>query len=154
MTLYLIYFKEEDKDTSYLYAYTTEKSIKDKFLSERNKSLFKVKKLKGDDDDPRIKAIMYEYRNCKIIPDVLYDGKTNFEIFMTQKESTYLSESCDEIRGDLLEISKILLGILFKTKILNAIQNIIEDVTHSKEKDNTIPINTFKVFYYLFKNTF
>lgn len=154
MTLYLIYLKDVKKGDNSLYAFTTLKDIKDQFLQERNSDLFDVRKMEGDEEDIALRGIISTYSQYKLVEEIVFDGNTNFKVYMTVNESQFFAESCEEIRNNLLEYSKVLLAISFKTKILNAIRSVIDIYLESEKKDNLMPINTFKVYYYLFKNTF
>lgn len=154
MTLYLIYLINLQKEEKTLYAYTTLKDIKDQFLIERNPSLFEVKKMEGDEDDIRLRSIMNTYSNLKLIEEVVTDGKKTFVVYMTQNESQFFTESCEEIRNNILDCSKVLLAISFRTEILNAIKGIVDLFLETEKKENMMPINTFKVYYSLFNDTF
>lgn len=150
--VYLFILKSEKK----LYAYTNNKDYAKRFLSERNKELFLLKIKKVDDDE----FIEFSHTNHeKLLGEVpLFDG-TPKDIFIvaTSEEESNLFISCGEIYKSVELIKKDLDEFPFKKKWKKLVIEACK-LSLSVENDNEICceeyINTFALFYYLFKDTF
>lgn len=154
--IYLFYLKKE----KVLYAHTQSKELADRFKHERNMNLFIMKKEKME--SPVAKSFGYKYRNIQLICIPLSEDGSNFDIVGTGKEDELLSESCDEIRKNMEYIRSYFLQQValndkyyeLITKLTNVVTNQFVNVNGVEVVQYSLSINTFTLFYYLFKNTF
>ena len=148
MKVYLFYLKEDPRE---LYAFTLDKEYKNRFMSERNMNLFYMKKEHMEKNICMV--FMNKNKSKQIVRDVLNDGKTDYEILCTVEESTKLSESCEYIEFTCGAIKELIHNYSLKKKYLKSIL-ALTDVIKNQNTNPTLQINTFKLFYELFKNTF
>lgn len=147
--VYLFYIKK----TKELYAYTLDKELKNIFLSQRNPNVFKV--ITEELEDVEYQAFSYKEKSSKLIKDYLYDGEKDYEIVTTVRESDILSDSCSEVQTNLENLRKELQAVPWNKNYLNTIIELTELITYrDKNNPNILPINTFRLFYHLFKTTF
>ena len=135
-----------------IYAFTIDKEYAEIFRSQRNIDLF---------NETEISLNKYEYMvfnnknsHFQLVKDYLDDGDTDIEIVATINETTRLSEYCEQIRQTSEFIERNIDGFMLKKKYLKAIMNVTQNITKRKDNHPTLNINTFKLFYYLFRNTF
>lgn len=141
------------KSTNEMYAYTSCKEYADSFISQRNKDLFVIKKV----NLKKYEYMLFTNKNSskKIIKDYLFDGNDNIEIFSTVNESNSLSESCEYIVTTVSVLEEEFADVGLKKKYLNVITNITDEITGRTDKKNShINVDTFRLFYYLFRDTF
>ena len=148
--VYLFFLKDEKE----LYAYTIVKEYRDIFRNQRNMKLFKESSLKMD----KYELSVFENKNYKkkIYQDFLYDGKTDIVIYATTEESNSLSESCMYITNIMNSVKDEVAKYCIKEKYLKSILKLTEKIIlKDNDKDKgIINVNTFKLFYHLFRNTF
>lgn len=148
MKIYLFYLKENPKE---LYAFTLDKEYKDRFMDERNMNLFYMKK---EHIEKNICMVFTNKNKSKqIIKDVLNDGKKDYVVMCTLEESVKLSESCEYIENTCRAIKELIHNYSLKKKYLKSIL-ALTDVIKNQNTNPTLKINSFKLFYELFKNTF
>ena len=147
MKIYLLYLLPKQK----LYAVTNNKKYLDRFLEERNSKLFKVKIKKVDEGDVSILKNNKQL-NLDIIPLENDNGDCN--IIGTYYEDHILSNVCDKM-SETCENFKFHFtqNVGFKDEYKHLLINL---TTVSKNINNhpIIQIDTVKLFYYLFKDTF
>lgn len=148
MKVYMYFLKSNPNE---LYAYTTDKEYKEYFESQRNMDVFYKKK------ETLEKNVGYVFlsknRSKQIVKDYLNDGERDYEIYATVDESNALSESCDYIDSVARHIRHRIQLMHLKPKYLKSIL-ALTDVIKIDNKVPTLKINTFKLFYELFKHTF
>lgn len=136
-----------------IYAYSNIKELAELFQIQRNMNVFKVEKVYMDKYD--FMAFSYKKRDQKIIKDYLSDSINTVEFASTVRESSYLDDSCDQIVRTIDSIHNSLVHIPFKKEYLNSIIVITKSITmYDKNCVPTLNIDTLKLFYYLFKDTF
>lgn len=148
MKFYLFFLKKKPKE---LYAFTMDKSIKENFEFQRNMDLFLVEKVELDKYLGMV--FMNKNKDKMIHKDILNDGEQDYEIYATVFESTSLSESCEYINSTCQSIRDIIHQYSVKKKYLKSIL-FLTDVIKIENKVPTLKINTFKLFYEIFKETF
>lgn len=140
------------KADSDVYAFTATKEFAELFRSQRNMDLFKESVLTLDKHEFMIFA--NKLSNNKLCKDYLDDGKNIIEIAATVREATQLSDSCEYIQDTVEFLKKDLSRTPFKKKYLKPIIKITESITKRIDNNPTLNVNTFSLFYYLFRNTF
>ena len=98
-------------------------------------------------------VFMNKNKDKMIHKDILNDGEQDYEIYATVFESTSLSESCEYINSTCQSIRDIIHQYSVKKKYLKSIL-FLTDVIKIENKVPTLKINTFKLFYEIFKETF
>lgn len=149
MKVYVFSLKSENE----IYAYTAAKEYAELFRSQRNMKLFNEKVISLDKFEFMIFSNkMSVYQLCK---DYLDDGEHDIEIVASVRETYQLSESCDYIRHNVSAIEKSIKDFPFKKKYLKPIIKLTQNITiKGKDEHPTLNVNTFTLFYYLFRNTF
>lgn len=148
MKVYVFSLKNE-KD---IYAFTATKEYADIFRSQRNMKLFNERILSLDKYEFMIFSNkMSNYQLCK---DYLEDDENDIEIIASVKETSELSEACENIRQISYLIENDFKIFPFKKKFLKPIIKITQNITKRKDNHPTLNVNTFSLFYYLFRNTF
>jgi hypothetical protein len=149
-------------DISYIYAWTDNKKDRDKFLFQRNRNIFISEKIKVDDVDG--KEFSDLFNDSRLYEEVLYDGKEDMYILATAYESLMLDREydriCDTFCSLIQNYSKF--NNIDNRCIYNTIEKIIVNIKDYSSIDNLIykvstgeiPVNTFKLFYKLFSDTF
>ena len=140
------------KASKELYAFTATKDFADMFREQRNMSLFKEYILDLDKHEFMICAS--KLSNHKLCKDYLDDGDNIIEVVATINETTQLSESCEYIQDTVNFIMKDFNRFPFKKKYLKPIIKITQSITKRIDDTPTLNVNTFSLFYYLFRNTF
>lgn len=140
---YLIYLN----DTKELYAITDDKTKYKDFLNQHNKQLFHTKKVKMTSDD--YIAFACKHKSCVLIDSCLYDGENVMYIIDTVDEEDNLSAASEIITDKMERIQ----GLFKGTHLDDQHLKIISDAT-SIINDGNAEIDTFTLFYYLFKYTF
>lgn len=146
MKVYLIYLLPKKK----LYAFTDNKCYLERFLLERNEKLFKVKEKTIDDDSLFLLENISLHLN--VIPLENKDGDCN--IIGTNTEEAILDTVCEKM-GEVCDYLKVHLtkNVPFNIEY----KSLLEDLTTITKNTNNHPIiqmDTVKLFYYLFKETF
>lgn len=149
ITIYIYILKEDVK--SGVYGYTVLKEYAKLFESQRNMKLFIRKREKID--KYQLMMFMNNKKVKQICKDYLFDGKQDIEIMATIEESEKLSESCYYINNEIEAIVKELKQYPLKDKYLKVINELTKSLT-KKDSDRFLNIDTFRLFYHLFKNTF
>lgn len=140
------------KSDNSVYAFTATEEFADMFRSQRNMALFKENTLTLDKYEFMIFANkMSKQKLCK---DYLDDGEHDIEIMATVHETAQLSESCEYIQRTIECIQKDFSRSSIKKKYLKPIMKITQSITKRIDDHPTLNINTFSLFYYLFRNTF
>lgn len=149
MKVYIFKLKNE----SNIYAYSINKEYVDIFISQRNMKLFKYQIIDLDKYDFMI--FSNKMNNQKLLKDFLYDGENDIEIVATTEESSKLSDSCQYIQDICDFVKHHIHEYNLKNKYLKSILKITDKIILEEEnKPVMLNINTFKLFYYLFRNTF
>ena len=147
------------KTAGTMYAWTDEKKFKRQFLEERNKDAFIVKKIKFDD----VSYTVFRHNNylSQLIENYLFDGDQYITLLSTGYENDALDES-QSVISDTFELIKDAYEHrknYFHQRILNLIFDATNIVSCNRNElgivtEATLEINTFKLFYDLFKDTF
>jgi hypothetical protein len=148
MKIYLFYLKEDPRE---LYAFTLDKEYRDRFMNERNMDLFYMKKERIEKNICMV--FMSKNKSKQIIKDVLNDGEKDYVIMCTMEESVKLSESCEYIENTCIAVRDLIHNYSLKKKYLKSII-ALTDVIKNQNSNPTLQINSFKLFYELFKHTF
>ena len=148
MKLYLLYLLPKNT----LYAITNNRKYLNQFLSERNPKIFNVITKKFDDDE--YEKFMTSYSHFSLIDIPLEDCKSQYTIIGTIDEcniidtvSESMAESCNYLK---LHFTK---NVPFN----NEYKEILDALTTISKNSNYHPIiqiDSVKLFYYLFKETF
>ena len=147
-----IYILKTEASNKEIYGYTVDKETAKLFETQRNMNLFY--KITKQLDKYELMAFMNKNKNAQIIKDYLYDGKGNIEVATTIHESNCLDESCEQIHSTMLFIKDEIENFPFKKKYLNLIKELTDSLIKDDDNIYSLNINTFKMFYYLFKKTF
>lgn len=141
------------KNETEIYTYTAAKEYAELFRYQRNMKLFNERTVKMDEYEFMIFA--NKMSNYQLVKDYLYDGENDIEIVASVKETSQLSESCEYIQFTIESIKKTVRMFPFKKKYLKPILKITQSITTKGIDDNpTLNVNTFVLFYHLFRNTF
>lgn len=146
MKLYLLYMKNQ------LYGITDNKDYVTQFLSQRKSNIFTVVTEKMDKEEC-IKYIQ-DNSSLKLIEILLEDENSSYTIIGTVKEEDEINCTCEKF-SDTCNSFKLhfLPNFPFKKKI----KSFLEDLTTISKMENNHPIiqiNSVKLFYHLFKETF
>jgi hypothetical protein len=150
MKAYLFYLKKTEE----LYAWTLDKDTKNDFLAERNPKCFIEKTI--SDDSFIIREFMYKNYELMIQRDYLYDGKVTISVLCTIYESNAISESCEAMTRDVMEIinKNNVNAYNLKDKYRKVISDACDIFRYEKDSSTpTLNVDTYAIFYYLFKNT-
>ena len=135
-----------------MYAFTINEEYAEIFKKQRNMNLFNVNTITMNKYEFMIfSSRMSKFQLCK---DYLDDGEQDIEIIATIKETSDLSEACEYIRKTYELISRNIELYNFNKKYLKPIIKITQSIIKSVDNHPTLNINTFKLFYNLFRNTF
>lgn len=147
--VYIYILKKEDPNKE-IYGYTVSKEIAKQFENQRNMKLFYriVKRM----DKYELMIFMNDNKSKQLCKDNLYDGERDYQIIATIDESSSLSESCDSIFSTIIFINDALIDYKLKDKYLKAINEITDFLNNKRYEYSNI--NTFKLFYHLFRETF
>ena len=156
--VYAIYLinQTESYDKLRLYAYTTEKDIKDAFLKQRCKDSFIVKKIKMDDIEYSVFANQYQLKKLSEYPvEISFDQ--HIMMYMTDDEMNTISWMFDGIEHEMDEIKREFMKLPLKNKYKKAIKYFTNRGYH-KEVDGKIEersrANTLFAMMELFEGTF
>ncbi len=144
-----MFYKKGEKSP---YAYTINTEYYNLFKSQRNMSLIFTKEIHMD----KYEFMIFTNKNksLQLIEDYLYDGENDITIIATVEESAKLSESCEYIFSTADTIERSLKNVPLKKKYLNSILSITQELKRRNKKTPTLCVNTFTLFYYLFRDTF
>ena len=141
------------KNEKGVYATSINKSYTELFKLQRNMDLFNVKEVKMN----KYEFMAFNYKNSKniLIMDYLYDSKSDMSIEMatTVNESDILTLACNNIHSIASSIENHIHEYSLKEKYLNIITSLTSIITEPNES-NVLNIDTFALFYQLFRNTF
>jgi hypothetical protein len=148
MKIYSLYLKTKNN----VYAITDNIEFMKRFISERNSNLFKVTTLKCDKNEG-LKLLNDNSKNVlNIIP--LEDINGDYEIIGTIEEDNIINrvcermaETCNYLKSNFIE--NVPFNDEYKA-LLNALTTISKDIDYHP----IIQIDSVKLFYYLFKETF
>lgn len=142
------------KNEKGVYAASINKKYIELFKLQRNMSLFNIRNIKMNKYE--YKAFMFNNKSNMLVLDYLYDTKTktNIEMVTTVHESDELSESCNNIHSIAETLEKSIYQYSLKPKYLNIITTLTSFITELDVNGNILNIDTFKLFYHLFRNTF
>jgi hypothetical protein len=150
MKVYLLYLLPKKK----LYAFTDNKDYLKRFLSERNSKLFKVKEKRLDKENDGDSIFMMENvsKHLNIVP--LEDKNGDCSIIATNEEDHILSDVCEKMEE---VCSSLKVYFTENVPFNDEYKSILDDLTTVTKNINNHPIiqiDTVKLFYYLFKETF
>ena len=148
MKIYTIYISYDNS----LYAYSAEKDTVDSFMIQRNQKLFTVKSIHLQNES--LSIFMYQNRGKQLIHDVLYDGKNDISIICTVDESNKLSESCEYIQNTVNAIRSSKYINMLTDEMLDVILYLTDIINKRGKYNSSLKINTFNVFWNLFRYTF
>lgn len=135
-----------------LYAYTLNDEYASLFESQRDMSLFKKSVARMD----KYEWMMFsnKHKSLMLIMDVLFDGETDIDIACTISESDRLSSSSEYIDDTCTTVMTVSRNIPYNDTLLKSIMNLTRIITSKEDTKSYLRINTFKLFYHLFKFTF
>ena len=142
-----------------LYAWTTDKKLKKQFELERGLEKFTYKKVELIDEYYRVFA--NKHNSSMIIAIPLYDGNRWILVLSNAYESDILDSSQSQIYDDILTIRSCYKQYrqYYKESVVKTMNAATQITNHYENKqtnlmDEILEINTFALFYYLFKDTF
>lgn len=138
------------KETKGIYAFTFNKEYMKVFEAQRNMNKFIIKDIKFD-DEIMWRSFVASNKNCMLQKDVLFDGKNTIDIICTEEESFGLDVYSNKYSDDLLNLQK---ALNTEFNVPPKYQKIISELTNRLREDESLDIDTFKLFFDLFKNTF
>lgn len=148
MKIYLLFLLPKNK----LYAITDNKKFLKQFLSERNSNIFNI--VTKSYNEESMLELLEEYKLLKLHNIPLEDSNGDYEIIGTLQEDNLLSDVCERFdetcRHLKLHFTK---NVPFK----NEYKYILDSLTTINKNINNHPIiqiDSVKLFYYLFKETF
>ena len=148
MKIYLLYLLPQNK----LYAVTSSKKYMKQFLEERNSKCFNVIKRKFDDEDAKIFLDSNSRLKLDTIP--LEDLNGDYSIIGTIEENytincvcENMAESCYHLKLHFME------NIPFKDEYIELLDNLTT-ISKNINCHSIIQIDSVKLFYFLFKETF
>lgn len=152
--VYMFYFNKK------LYGWTTSKTMRDFFITERNMDAFKLKKKKMEPN--LFRAFCYKYKANEIIEIPLESGGNPYTIHGTYYEDDKLSLRCDEILKDFESLDIFFNHAEFEKRIpdkyMKSIWLLVENFytinKDSKDRTNAFNVDSLSIFYNLFKFTF
>lgn len=134
-----------------IYAFTMNKDYAKMFEHQRSMDIFHREKIHLDKYEWMVFCDMH--KSHMITKDVLYDGVHDYEIACTLEESNKLSSSCEYIQ-DICSIKRNPYVSYLEPKNLNSIMNLTQIISEQRNALQHLNVNTFKLFYHLFKFTF
>lgn len=135
-----------------MYAFTINEEYANIFRNQRNMSLFNENSITMNKYEFMVfSSRMSRFQLCK---DYLDDGENDIEIIASIKETSELSETCEYFRRTYETITKNIDSYNIKKKYLKPIIKLTQSIIKSIDNHPTLNINTFTLFYYLFRNTF
>ena len=153
MKLYLIYYLPSKA----VYAWTFDKKIALKFLDERYKKKFYLKKVNDDEQD--IRYFIYENKDKKLIDIPLYTDGKDITLTGTVEEEGRFNCRCDDIQKYFEQLQYMLSEVHWNKKY----RKIVEDATNIINKEpgkdsvtycDTAELDTFSIFYDEFLSSF
>ena len=156
--VYAIYLinQTESNDKLRLYAYTTEKDIKDAFLKQRRKDSFIVKKIKMDDIEYSVFANQYQLKKLSEYPvEISFDQ--HIMMYMTDDEMNTISWMFDEIEHSMDMIKREFMKLPLKNKYRKAIEYFSNRGYYKKVNgiiEERSRANTLLAMMELFEGTF
>ena len=152
MKVYLLYKKDDDKN--WLYAYTTDKHLRNRFLLERDSNKFISKKIKMSKDEyGDFQKINYELE--LILSPLPSTKEFNISVVMTQlEEKELLGESyIIEDEMDMLCIN-LLYDNLLTEKDKESIKYLTTTSTIDDKLNHISTCNMMRLFVNLYSDTF
>jgi uncharacterized protein YqgQ len=136
------------------YAYTIEKKLRDDFISQRNPNLFLMKTVKMNKYEymafisQNQKQMLIEIPLSTSLKDYVY-------IVATYKEEDELSYEMEKMENELADIYRhLVLQSNIKTKYKDSVNYLTCTFILNEDLDSLSRVNSFAVFYKLFKDTF
>lgn len=150
MKVHLLYLKK----TKMLYGISIQTDVVEKFLFERNPKCFiyKTEKMSKDEFDSFLKRDNNKNRILSTYP--LSDNDGSCVVIATAIEDEILSEACDIINKRMYEIKKNFSSYIHLKEPYNTVIDNLTDCYISDEQQPVIVIDTVKLFYRLFQDTF
>lgn len=150
MKVHLLYLKQRKS----LYGISIHEEIIDRFLSERNSKCF-VYKTKKMSESKFNKFINKNNNKNKILSEYPLESKNgSYIIIATAIEDEILSEACDIINRRMYEIKKNFSNYIHLKEPYNTVIDNLTDCYISDEQQPVVVIDTVKLFYKLFQDTF
>lgn len=152
--VYLFYLKNDRE----LYAFTIDKEYRDRFLLQRNKDCFHMKKIKMPEIE--FSAFSYKYSNKKLMDIPLSTSITEYTMILaTSYEDDLLTEYANQIDHRMEALYReLILQSNIKKKYSESLEYLLKTTLYIKQKDGTkdyiSTINLLFLFSQLFKNTF
>lgn len=151
MKIYLMYFKD---DNNWLYAYTTNKELKERFLLERDSDKFIVKKIKVNKDEyEEFHKINYE--NELILSPLPSTIDFNISVVMTRieekdllDESYHMDDEMDMLYLDLMNSN------LLSKKDIESVKYLTTTSTLDISNNLISKCNIMRLFVNLYGHTF
>lgn len=148
MKIYLLYLLPKNT----LYAITDNKEFMERFISERNSKLFKTITKKCNKEDGIKLLNDYAKYILNIIP--LEDSNGDYHIIGTIEEDDIINRVCEQMAETCTQLKyHFMKNVPFNDEykeVLNALTTISKDI----DCHPIIQIDSIKLFYHLFKNTF
>ena len=152
--MYLFYLKRNN--ICVLYAYTDNKSYRDRFKSQRDMNAFSYIKKKMNDDD--LKSFEKFNKLSKMTEIILEDGSDTFSVIGTIQEENELSYVCARIHSKL-EFIRGLLDERVNEYYASIVHQLIQATKIKCDEDNDkkeliLNLNTYHLFYTCYDFTF
>ena len=148
MKIYRIYHKT----IGGLYAITDKKEYFEKFLSQRNSNLFTLEKFKIDKD--RVEEYLTHNSKLRLIDIPLEDETGDYSLIGTVNEENILNLICERVGDFCYHLN---LNFTQNFPFNSEYKTLIDDLTTISRDENyhqIIQLDSVKLFYFLFRNTF
>lgn len=158
MKIYLFYIKSENNT---LYAFTDNKEYAISFSEQRNMKLFKFKTMSVDRN--YFVSFKNKFWDNYMIPIELEDDDRSYIITGTNNEEIILNDSVEKLGDDMVYLRSYFSSFEGLNKKVLKLIDSLTDISiknykiygeGSNKYDLEMQINTFSLFYYLFRNTF
>ena len=143
-----------------LYAWTTSKKRKSEFLSQRNRSVFEIRKKWLD--PITLKAFRQKYKDQELVQIPLDSKQGDLEIIATYAEDTRYGDYLSQIVNDLEDLIDYFdddphLNEELPSKYRKAVETLLQIFTKERKpgfENVYVRTDGVSVFFNLFKNTF
>lgn len=148
MKIYLIYILPKNK----LYAISDNKKYVKRFLLERNAKNFKVIKKKFDTDE--YNDFLNENIRLRLYEIPLEDLSGNYTIIGTNIENYIIDSVCENIADSCFRFKVHFMENFTFNNEYKAVLDAMTTVSKNINEHLILQIDSMKLFYYLFKETF
>lgn len=134
------------------YAYTINQEYAKLFQMQRNMDVMFMKKIEMN----KYEFMIFANKNpsMQLIEDWLYDGENDIKIISSIDESSKLSEMAYYVLSKAESLQDSLSKFPFRKRYLKSIFQITQEIIGTSKDNPTLRVDTFTLFYYLFRDTF